>query len=139
MSGHCEIFDHTADVGLRAWADTLEELFEVLAEALAEMICPRHQVRPVQTRRIEVHAEDREAIAVDFLWEIMSAIQFGHFAIATVRIDQAGETSLSAELVGEPYDPHRHELATEVKAVTYHQLRLVRKGRRWTARVILDL
>ena len=139
MSGHCETFEHTADVGLRARADTPAELMAALAEGLAEVICPRAQVQAEQTRSLEVHAEDREALAVDFLWDVMSLIQFDHFVVAAVRVDHADDTSMRAVLSGQPYDPARHELAAEVKAVTYHGLKVVREADGWMAEVILDL
>jgi SHS2 domain-containing protein len=37
------------------------------------------------------------------------------------------------------YDPQRHPIDTEIKAVTYHQLRIEQREARWEARVIFDL
>ncbi len=139
MAKRCETFDHTADVGLKADADTLEELFEALAEGLAELICPRAPVRPREARPVAAAAEDLEALAVDFLCEVMNAIQAGRFAVAACRVARADEHAVEAELVGEPLDLDRHEIATEVKAVTYHLLKVARDGSRWTGRVVLDV
>ena len=44
-----------------------------------------------------------------------------------------------AELRGESYAPARHELGMEIKAVTYHQLKIARDGSTWAGRVILDI
>ena len=139
MGKHCETFEHTADVGLAARADTLGGLFEALAEGLADYICSRQSVRADRTRPVAVRAEDVEALAVDFLWEVMTAIQAGRFMVATARVKEISDTAVAAELAGEAYDPARHELKTEVKAVTYHQLKIAREGEQWIGRVILDL
>ncbi len=139
MASHCETFDHTADVGLRAGADTLAELLSALGEGLAELICPRSQVRPLETRTCSVRAEDVEALTVDFLWRVMDTILFDGFAVAAVRVDYADERAVDAMLVGEALSPERHELATEVKAVTYHELAVGPDGDGWTGQVILDL
>ncbi|MHC4984028.1 MAG: archease [Planctomycetota bacterium] len=139
MSKHCETFDHTADVGLAARADTLSELFEALAEGLANVICPRRQVAAKETRQVSATAEDLEALAVDFLSEVTAIMQTEHFMLVSVRVRKMSAASVKAELAGEPYDPARHEIATEVKAVTYHQLKIAREGRLWTGRVILDI
>jgi len=137
---HCETFDHTADVGLAARADTLGELFEALAEGLADVICLRHRVAAKEVRQVAVAAEDLEALAVDFLGEVMNVMQVGHFMLAKCRVREiSAAAAVKAELSGQPYDPARHEIATEVKAVTYHQLRIAREGRLWTGRVILDI
>ena len=139
MPGHCETFDHTADVGLRARAGSLADRLSALGEGLADLICPRENVRAAQERRCDVTAEDREALTVDFLWEIMSAIQYDRFAVAEVCVERAEDTFVRSVLRGEALDGDRHELAAEVKAVTYHQLRVARDGDAWTAQVILDL
>lgn len=139
MGRHCETFEHTADVGLRATADTLSGLMEALAEGLADLICPRANVRAAETRELSVRAEDREALCVDFLWEVMSAIQADRFALAAVRVTEASETSVTAELSGESLDPDRHEIAAEVKAVTYHKLSVEPTDDGWAGQVILDL
>ena len=139
MAKHCQTFDHTADVGLDARADTLGELFEALAEGLAEVICARGIVRAAASRAVRAEAEDVEALAVDFLAEVLNVIQADHFLLSSVRVRDICGTSVSAELLGEPYDPARHELKTEVKAVTYHLLRIAREGDTWIGRIILDL
>jgi len=139
MAKHCETFDHTADVGLSASADTPGELFEALAEGLADVICPRGQVSPREIREVRVEADDIEALAVDFLWQVMSVIQFDRRAVASVRVVEITDTSVVAELSCEPLDLSRHEIAAEVKAVTYHQLKIAPETPGWVGRVILDL
>ncbi|MCK4601901.1 MAG: archease, partial [Phycisphaerae bacterium] len=139
MAKHCETFDHPADVGLAAKADTLGELFEALAEGLAEVICPRRQVARAETRWVSAAAEDLEALAVDFLSEVMAAIQEDHFMVTAVQVEEISDRAVTVALTGEPYDPARHEIKIEVKAVTYHQLLVAREDGGWAGRVILDL
>lgn len=139
MAKHYQTFEHTADIGLTARADTLGELFEALAECLAGLIVPPRQVAATGARRIEVRAEDVEALAVDFLAAVMNTIQTDHFMVAAVRVSEISETAVVAKLRGESYAPARHELGMEVKAVTYHQLSIARDGGTWAGRVILDI
>lgn len=139
MAGQCETFDHTADLGLAARADTLGELFQALAEGLADVICPRAKLRPQAETTIAVTAEDVEALAVDFLWKVMDTIQAEHRMVAAVEVREIDETHVTAALACEDFDPARHEVLTEIKAVTYHELKIARDGDAWTGRVILDL
>ena len=46
---------------------------------------------------------------------------------------------LEAKAWGEPFDPEFHEMKTEIKAVTYHQLEVIQKDQDWQARVIFDI
>ena len=143
MAGHCETFDHTADMGLSAWGDSPAELLAALAGGLADVICDRSRVRPAAVRTLRVEAQDIEALAVDFLSRLLYIFAVDHFlpAEARVTVQDRGENeiALTAELAGETYDPSRHEVRTEVKAVTYHQLKVAAEGGRWVGRVILDV
>jgi len=149
MARHCETFDHTADVGLTAWADSLGELLAALAEGLTDVICSRSQIRPAAMRKLDVEAQDPEALAVDFLSRVLYIFAVDRFLLAEASVKVlsggpgapggGGRTAISAELAGETYDPARHEIRTEVKAVTYHQLKIAPEAGRWVGRVILDL
>lgn len=139
MAKSYELIDHAADIGIEARADTLGELLEALAEGLAAVICLPAAVTPRDTRAVAVRAEDAEAATVDFLNAVLRVIQAEHFMVASVAVAQASATAVSAELAGEPYDPARHEIEREVKAATYHELKVAREGGRWFGRVICDL
>ena len=139
MARQCRTFEHTADMGLEARADSLGELFEALGEGLAEVVCSREQVASAQRWPLAVSAEDTEAMAVDFLSAVLNVIQTDRFMVRDVVVASAGGNAIVAELRGEPFDPLRHAIAREVKAVTYHQLRIAPEGSQWIGRVVLDV
>ncbi len=139
MAKSHQTIEHAADIGIEARADSLEELLEALAEGLAELVCPPATVSPRQTRPLAVTAEDAEVATVDFLNALLRLIQVDHFMVARVRVQQAAAGAVSAEVAGELYEASRHEWAREVKAVTYHRLKVAREGDRWSGRVICDL
>jgi SHS2 domain-containing protein len=138
MAKQCRTFEHPSDLGLEATADSLAELFEALGEGAARQVCPEGAVA-AQTRPVVAEAEDVETLLVEYLGELLGLFHLERFLVASVRVKAVDERSVTAEAVGEPFDPARHELGAEIKAVTYHQLRVARDGDRWTARVILDL
>lgn len=139
MAKECHSFDLPADVGLGARADSAGELLEALAEGLAELICPRDSVCGRETVELDVRADDWDSLAVTFLWKVMDLIQADHKAVASVAVTLAGPTHAHARVACEPLDPGRHEILTEVKAVTYHQLEFRPDGQAWVGRVVLDL
>ena len=94
-----EIFEHTADLGLRVRAESLEQLFVDAARGLFSMV-----VADLETVRA---TEERQ-------WTLATAL-------------------------GESVDPARHALEHEVKAITYHALRVERLGDEWLAEVIVDI
>ncbi len=139
MSKECRTFEHTADIGLEARADSLASLLEALAEGLSDLIAPRRQVRPRRRRTLSVNADDIESLVVDFLNELAAVLQADRFLVSQVRVISASETSTEAELIGEPLDAARHEYVTEVKAATYHDITIAREDGGWLGRVILDV
>ncbi len=136
---NCHTFEHTADVGLAASANSLEELFEALAEGLGNFICDRDTVEEKNSVEVSTESEDVEALAVDFLSQVLRVIQVEKLCLSRVSVGQIDENKVVATVYGEPYKPEKHEIAIEVKAVTYHQLEVRREGDIWIGRVILDI
>ena len=139
MAKQKETFEHTADIGVNASADTLGELFEALAEAMADIIFVREQVKPKHVNLIAIESEDVEALAIDFLQKELTLIQADRFLPSKVNVIEIDEEHLRAELHGELFDSSRHEFNTEIKAVTYHQLVVEKRNDRWFARIIFDV
>ena len=131
-------FEHPSDLGLEAAGDTLAELFEALGEGLARQVCPAG-VSPGESRTIAATGDDVEYLVVEYLSELLSLFHMERFLVAGVRVVEASERAVRAEVTGETFDPDRHELGAEVKAVTYHGLSAERSADGWTARVLLDL
>ena len=52
---------------------------------------------------------------------------------------KVGEDGLEGAAWGEPMDPARHELNHEVKAITYHGLKVEQTADGWLAEVIVDI
>jgi SHS2 domain-containing protein len=134
-----ETFEHTADLGLRARADTLAELFAALGEALAEQICPIACVRPQEKVKVSAQADDLEALAVEFLSELLRLFQIRKFVFSGVSVESIRHGQVEAAVRGEPVDLARHQLGEEIKAVTYHRIKIAREGPQWVGQVILDL
>jgi SHS2 domain-containing protein len=134
-----ELFDHTADLGLRAIAPTLPSLFAEAAEALFAAIVENVDgIRPEQERTFEIPGTDREYLLFDWLRVLLMVhdserLVFGRFA---VRVDEHG---LQGRAWGEAIDPDRHVLSHEVKAITYHELKVVPQEGGWLAEVIVDI
>ena len=141
MASHHEVFEHTADIGLAARADSLAELFEALAEGLSEVICEPTTVQAGERRTLAVAEDepDAEGLLVDFLWQVLALFEHERFLVRAVRVTHVDPARIEAELTGERYDPQRHELLREVKAITWHQLLVAQREDGWEGRVILDL
>jgi SHS2 domain-containing protein len=134
-----ETFDHTADLGLRIRAADLDTLFAEAAAALfTAVVSDLGSVEPRLQREIQLAPDDRDFLLFDWLktllyWFDSEHLLFGKFE---VKLSAAGLTGIAW---GEPLDRSRHQLEHEVKAITYHGLRVDQTADGWLAEVIVDI
>jgi SHS2 domain-containing protein len=130
---------HTADLGLRIWGATLEDLYANAGEALTATITDRRQLKAREQRKITVEAPDREALLVALLNHLLYLYDIDGFLGREFAVRDLSPERLTATARGEIFDPERHVGKTAVKAATYHQLEITRTEDGWQATVILDL
>ncbi len=138
MGSH-RLLEHTADMGIEATAGTPEELFAEAALGLLEMIFGESEADFREERTVEVHGGDLGELLVNWLNEVLYLFEMQQFCPAGFEVELRGETRLKARVSGEPFDPRRHPVEREVKAVTYHLLEVGRSGDQWRAVVYVDL
>jgi SHS2 domain-containing protein len=134
-----EFFEHTADLGLRIRAPDLETLFVEAAQALfAAIVDNLDAVEPRQQVAVQLDGDDREYLLFDWLSELLFRFDTEKLILARFEVRLAG-SQLHGSAWGEPLDPARHVLAHEVKAITYHGLRVEQTPDGWLAEVIVDI
>ncbi len=129
-------FEHTGDVGIELAAPSRLELFRRAVIAMAHLMVSG-EVRPAESRTVAASADNDADLMHDLLAAALNVFLVDGFVWADASTDERNG-KLSAQLLGEPYDPARHEFRGEIKAVTYHQLEVARAGENWRARVIFD-
>jgi SHS2 domain-containing protein len=136
-----ELFDHTADIGVRVTAAGLDQLFAEAGRAIASLVIENSElIEPRQALTIELEAEDLEGLFVDWLSELIYRFEAERLVVQEFSISIAdGHRRLRADCRGEPVDWSRHQPGYELKAVTYHQLRVAQTAAGWEANVIFDI
>ena len=139
--GTIETFDHTADVGLRVEAVTLDDLFRTAAEGMfGYIVVNLDEVRAEDVEDVSLVADEPADLLVTWLNELIFRSETRHrlYVRFDVHVSDDG-LSLEAQIAGEPMDRDRHVLDHEVKSATHHGLTLDRKGEGWVAELILDI
>jgi SHS2 domain-containing protein len=134
-----EIFEHTADMGIRVRAAGLDELFADAARGLFSVMVENFEaVQPVEELTFQVHGEDVEELLHDWLAELLFTFHARRVALSEfcVQLDPPG---LTATARGEPIDMGRHKIDAEVKAITWHGLKVRHEPDGWLAEVIVDI
>jgi SHS2 domain-containing protein len=138
-----EYLEHTADIKFLAYGDTLEEVFENAAFAMFNVIIDTGKVSGETAREIILTSPDLEFLLVDWLSELLylfevDEVVFWKFRVEEIRKED-GEYSIKAVASGEKYYPESHPFETEIKAVTYNQLKLEKTAEGWKAQVVVDI
>jgi SHS2 domain-containing protein len=134
-----ELFEHTADLGLRVRAADLDTLFAEAAACLfSAVVEDLSSVRPETAVTVELTGEDREYLLFDWLKELLYRFDAEHMVFGQFEV-QVRDDGLTGTARGEPLDPTRHVLAHEVKAITYHELKVEKTDDGWLAEVIVDI
>jgi SHS2 domain-containing protein len=147
-----EILDISGDIGLRVSGKDIKEVFINAAKGLYSLITDPSSVRPERALTIEVKDDNLEGLLVSFLNELIFQFDTYGFIGSSISIEGNMEdhfkltppTSatflwLKAIIMGEAFDPNRHERGLLVKAATYHNLKIFKNGDMWQAEVIFDI
>jgi len=135
--------DHTGDIGIQVTASTLPQLFERAALGMFRVLTDLDNVRTPDATTITVDGRDLEALMVRWLSELnyrhtVDNVLYASFEGAS--IDNADEgLTLTATVRGEPIDPNRHTVYTEIKAITFHGMEIHESDEGWAVQVIFDM
>jgi len=133
--------EHTADVGLELVAPDLRSALESAAAAMFDVMCDVDTVEPRTTERVSISARegDLENLLVRWLAELIYLSRTRHLLFSKFDVREIAGGELLADVAGEEFDPGRHAMLTDIKAPTYHQLRIEERGGSWSVRVIFDV
>lgn len=134
-----ETFEHTADIGIRAWGREFAEVFEESGKALFSVMCELDTVAPNQSCAMELTADSGEELFLKWLKELLFLFDTRRLIFSEFHVKKLTPTSLRAEIKGEVLNNRKHRLGREVKAITRHQFNMVKDQARYVAEVILDI
>ena len=134
-----EKLDHTADDGFIIKAPDLPTLFARAATGMFSILTDLEKVDEVKTDLFDIEASDRESLLVNWLSELNFQHVVKHRLYCRFVIVTLDDLRLTAKASGDDYDPKRHVLHTEIKAVTYHGLYVRQAKDEWRSQIIFDL
>jgi SHS2 domain-containing protein len=146
-----EIIDHTADIKMRVWGDSLQNLFLEAVLAMMKMIkLPRqpeagpplventkkYEYTKSPERKIVMEAPDTTALLIDFLSEVLAFSQTNKEIYTQISFTEFGSTSLKAVLEGIKVD----KFDEDIKAVTYHEADVEQNEKgNWETLLVFDI
>ena len=144
MAKKYEIIEHTADTGLKVFGKTTGELFQNAALGMFFLItgCSKITKRGITKKnyKMECKAVDLEDLLVSWLNDLLYIHNTEYVILDDFVINKLTDSFISAEAKGITIRELNIQINNEIKAVTYHGLKVVRnKNGRWESTLIFDI
>lgn len=134
-----EIIPHTADIGIKAYGKNPKELFQNAAYGMFDIIADLDGLKSSVTQPIKVESENREELLLAWLGELLYNFYTKQIIFFDFQIEKITDTHLKATALGRHIGENRNRLKTEIKAVTYHELKIEEKDNQFVATLIFDV
>lgn len=131
------LIEHTADIGLVAYGNTLKEAYENAGIGLFSILTDLKKLREAESRTIELNENDADSLLFEWMNSLIFLFEVDKLLFKRFDIIGLDESHLKAICHGEKYNPSRHTLNTGIKSATYHMLKVDKDKNR--VQVIFDI
>lgn len=135
MEKKFEFLEHTADIKLKLYGSTLQEIFENSILAVAEYMSEGKKISPSKGKIINVSGNDEKSLLCNFIDELLYLVDAEGF-IASKGAVQLRGNNLRAELYGD--DTKKYTLK-HIKAATFAEMLIKRQKAGWMTQLVLDV
>ena len=134
-----EIIEHTADIGIVAYGTDIKQVFANAALGLFNLMADLDNLKEGVKREIDLSAEDVEVLLIEWLNELIYISEVEHVIFKRFEINELINTRLKATCFGEKIKAGQHRLKREIKAATYHMLKLNKENGSYKVQIIFDI
>jgi len=134
--------EHMTDAEIEAFGSNINEAFEHAGRAVEDLMVDLQSVKPLKVREIRLEEKDLGSLLYSWIESLISfqdseGLLFSKFSC---KIKKSGNAfSLHAKVLGEKFNPQKHEQKTAIKAPTYHDMKISESPKRVTLRFLVDL
>lgn len=133
------IKEHTADLCVEFYGNSQNDLFQSTGSALFDILYEAQHISLKVEFAVTAEGFDTEDLLIAWLRELLYIGEVNNILLCEFIIDELSETKLKARVRGEPYNPEKHSIRREIKAATYHDLKITEEDGKWKAVVVFDL
>jgi SHS2 domain-containing protein len=127
--------EHTADWAIHVEADHFAQLLECAAWGMYELLHLEADRQTGEKRRVQLEAPDREGLLVAWLEELLFYLETEGRMVHEASVQTVGDKELVADLALVA----THTPTKQIKAVTFHNLRIVDRDSGLETTIIFDV
>lgn len=129
---------HTADAKFIAFGRDIEEVFANSTLAMSNILGETSKVKETKEHKIKLKARNYERLLFDFLEELVFLLDTENFFLHKVKKIRISETFvLEAVVVGD--NSKNYDLKSDIKAVTYSDMKIEKTKKGYEATVVVDI
>ena len=117
--------EHTADIAIKAYGDTLEEAFATAAQAMFDIITDRSNIESKEEVSFETESVDAEGLLVGFLSQLILMHEVEGYGFTDFEVFFVTDHRLKVNARGVMFDKDRHRYGHHIKGVSYHMMEIV--------------
>jgi len=132
-----KILEHRADLKIRAFGKTKEELFLNAMLGMEAALRPKIKSQKLKVKtKIRIESEDLTCLLVDFLSEINYLNETNREVYQKIHFEKFSDKEIEAEIFGYKVK----SFGLQIKGVTFHDLDIhQREDGTWEATVLFDI
>jgi len=134
-----EFLEHTADLGIRVWGVDLKDLFINAASAMYDLVADITKVKPSRSVKVKLQAQDRDQLLRNWLSELLYYFHTKGMLLSEFQVEKVNGRRIISTAKGEEIDTTEHELRHDIKAVTFHNLKIEEREGRLSTEIIFDV
>ena len=138
-----KFIEHTADIAIELTGNDPEDLFRSAASAWLESVLDEINIEDKETKEFSLSDKSLEELLVNFLSEINFFLFTRKWILGNINsllIEYYNNNwNLKAIISGEELKEDKHYLREEIKAVTFHQMKIERANNEYSTRIIFDI
>jgi len=131
--------EHTADIGISVRGKTLEELFENASYGMFSILVENlNEVLPLKKLNVSIQGIDKESLLINYLNELLYIYSTKKIVFSKFKI-KINKNKLKSIIFGEKFNSKKHIIYNEIKAATYHNLKIKQYNNMFSTQIIFDV
>lgn len=135
--------EHTADIAVEVESITIQDLFAFACHAWRDAALESNDVPSTEIKSISVSGNSYEELLIQLLSELNYLLYVEKWvfnSVESIIIGVEGTSlKLIAEFFGDIFNSEEYNLKDEIKAITYHQAEIQKKGDLYMTRIVFDI
>lgn len=135
--------EHISDLKFEAYGSSLKQAFENAAKAMFNAMVKINTIQPSIEKSVKISSESVESLLFDWLSELLRIQDTDNILFSEFNIQSLEQVNnnwiLKAIVKGEKFNKDKHKSELLIKAMTYNELKIEKKLKKYKITIVMDI